>query len=170
MTMKKLFYMASILMVAALTLTACGGDDEPQTTATATYTLTFSPDLLDACSVLIYYKSDNGDNSFDPIKTTRWTKVVTSDRFPAEFGVKYKFGVKPNSELNKETYNLSFDVNFSIKNSKGDTFNKSVTIIEPVEVDRDHVKEVLERYDNQSIGYRYSINGIPSEANNMDYD
>jgi len=51
--MKKFIYMAALLMLAALTLTACG-DDEPKvkTTATATYNMTFSQDLLEACNVL----------------------------------------------------------------------------------------------------------------------
>ena len=98
--MKKYIYMAALLMVAALALTACG-DDEPKekTTATATYNMTFSQDLLDACNVFITYKAENGRNVMEAINSNWWTKSVTSDKFPAEFGVMYKFSTKSDAEL-----------------------------------------------------------------------
>ena len=103
MTMKKYLYMAALLIAAALTFTSCG-DDEPKekVTATATYNMTFSQDLLNACNVFITYKAENGRNVMEAITSTWWTKSVTSDKFPAEFGVMYKFSTKSNAELTQE--------------------------------------------------------------------
>ena len=44
-------------MMALFSLTSCGGDDEPKekTTATATYSLAISQDLLDACKKDDYF-------------------------------------------------------------------------------------------------------------------
>ena len=103
--MKKFIYIAALLIGAALTLTACGGDDEPKedVTATATYQMTFSQDLLDACNVFITYKAENGRNVMEAVRETWWTKTVTSDKFPAEFGVMYKFSTRSDAELTQET-------------------------------------------------------------------
>ena len=99
--MKKFLYLAAVMIVAACTLSGCGGDDEPKvkTTATATYSLSFSQDLLDACNVFITYKAENGRNVMEAINSTWWTKTVISDKFPADFGVMYQFSTKSDAEL-----------------------------------------------------------------------
>ena len=170
--MKKFLYMAALLMVAALSLTACGGDDEPQEkiTVTATYNMTFSQDLLDACNVFITYKAENGRNVMEGVNSTWWTKTVTSDKYPAEFGVMYKFYTKSEPELTKESYNLACDMNFSFKTSKGTSYNKSVTIINATDVNKDKVISTLDKYSGKSTGYRVTRDGDVDPANNLNYD
>ena len=169
--MKKFIYMAALLMVAALTLTACG-DDEPKvkTTATATYTMTFSQDLLDACSVLIYYKAENGRNTFEPNTKPWWTQSVTSDKFPAEFGVMYKFGTKPETQLVKEKYDLKCELKFNVVTSKGASYSNSVTIIDATGVAKNKVESELNKYSGKSKGFKVTESGIVSEANNLKYE
>jgi hypothetical protein len=169
--MKKFIYMAALLMLAALTLTACG-DDEPKvkTTATATYNMTFSQDLLDACRILIYYKADNGRNTFDPITSTWWTKTVTSDKFPAEFGVMYVFGTKPDAELVKDKYDLKCALKFNVVTSKGASYSNTVTIIDATGVPNNKVVSELNKYSGKSKGFRVTEKGIVSEANNLKYE
>lgn len=169
--MKRLLFMASLLMMAAFSLTSCG-DDEPKekVTATATYNLSFSQDLLDACNVFITYKAENGRNVMEAVTSTWWTKTVTSDEFPAEFGVMYKFSTKSDAELTKEKYNLTCEFNFSCKTSKGASYTNNVTIINNQGIDRDKVVSTLNKISGNSTGFRVSKDGIFSAANNLRYE
>ena len=169
--MKRLLFMASLLMMAAFSLTSCG-DDEPKekVTATATYNLSFSQDLLDACNVFITYKAENGRNVMEAVTSTWWTKTVTSDEFPAEFGVMYKFSTKSDAELTKEKYNLTCEFNFSCKTSKGASYTNNVTILNNQGLDRDKVLSTLKKISGNSTGFRVSKDGIFSAANNLRYE
>lgn len=169
--MKKCIYMATLLLVAALSLTSCG-DDEPKdkVTATATYNMSFSQDLLNACNVFITYKAENGRNVMEAVNSTWWTKSVTSDKFPAEFGVMYKFSTKSDAELTQEKYDLTCKLQFSAKTSKGSSYTNEVTIFESKGVDRDKVVSTLNKYSGKSTGYRVTKDGIYSSANNLDYE
>ena len=170
--MKKFLYLAAVMIVAACTLSGCGGDDEPKekTTATATYSLSFSQDLLDACNVFITYKAENGRNVMEGVTSTWWTKTVTSDEFPAEFGVMYKFSTKSDAELTKEKYNLTCEFNFSCKTSKGASYTNNVTILNNQGIDRDKVVSTLNKISGNSTGFRVSKDGIFSAANNLRYE
>ena len=169
--MKRLLFMTTLLMIAAFSLTSCG-DDEPKekVTATATYNLSFSQDLLDACNVFITYKAENGRNVMEPVTSTWWTKTVTSDKFPAEFGVMYKFSTKSDAELTKEKYNLTCEFNFSCKTSKGASYTNNVTILNNQGIDRDKVVSTLNKISGNSTGFRVSKDGIFSAANNLRYE
>lgn len=168
---KKFIYMAALLMVAALTLTACG-DDEPKvkTTATATYNMTFSQDLLEACNVFITYKAENGRNVMEAVNSVWWTKSVTSDDFPAEFGVMYKFSTKSDAELVKEKYDLKCELKFNVVTSKGASYSNTVTIIDATGVPNNKVVSELNKYSGKSTGFRVTEKGIVSEANNLKYE
>ncbi len=169
--MKRLLFMTTLLMIAAFSLTSCG-DDEPKekVTATATYNLSFSQDLLDACNVFITYKAENGRNVMEPVTSTWWTKTVTSDKFPAEFGVMYKFSTKSDAELTKEKYNLTCEFNFSCKTSKGASYTNNMTILNNQGIDRDKVFSTLNKISGNSTGFRVSKDGIFSAANNLRYE
>ena len=169
--MKRLLFMTTLLMMAAFSLTSCG-DDEPKekVTATATYNLSFSQDLLDACNVFITYKAENGRNVMEGVTSTWWTKTVTSDEFPAEFGVMYKFSTKSDAELTKEKYNLTCEFNFSCKTSKGASYTNNVTILNNQGIDRDKVFSTLDKISGNSTGFRVSKDGIFSAANNLRYE
>lgn len=169
--MKKFFYMAALLFVAALTMSSCGSDEpKEKTTATATYNLTLSQDLIDACNVFITYKAENGRNVMEQITATWWTKTITSDKFPAEFGVMYKFYTKSEPELTKEKYDLTCDLNFSLKTSKGASYSNSVTIINNPSVNKDKVISTLDKQSGKSVGYKVTVDGNVSPANNLNYD
>ncbi|MBQ3362531.1 MAG: hypothetical protein IJG42_01085 [Muribaculaceae bacterium] len=169
--MKKYLLMTVVLITAALSLTSCG-DDEPKekVTATATYNMTFSQDLLNACNVFITYKAENGRNVMEAVTSTWWTKTVTSNDFPAEFGVMYKFSTKSNAELTQEQYDLTCDLNFNVKTSKGASYSNNVTIINAPDVKKDKVVSTLDKLSGKSTGYRVSKDGIVSQANNLNYE
>lgn len=170
--MKKILFMAAMLITAALSLSSCG-DDEPKekVTATATYTLTFSQDLLDACNVFITFKAENGRNVMEAVRTTYWTKTVTSDKFPAEFGVMYKFSTKSENELTKDKYNLICNMNFNVISSKGLNYSSpTIEIINQNDVARNKVISTLDRVSGKSTGFKVSKDGIVSPANNLKYE
>ena len=169
--MKKYLFMAAVLIVTALSLSSCGSDEpKDKVTATATYNMTFSQDLLNACNVFITYKAENGRNVMEAVTSTWWTKTVTSDKFPAEFGVMYKFSTKSDAELTQEQYDLTCDLNFTVKTSKGASYTNNVTIINSMDVKKDKVVSTLERLSGKSTGFRVSMDGIVSQANNLQYD
>ena len=169
--MKKYLFIATLLVTAALSFTSCGSDEpKEKVTATATYNMTFSQDLLNACNVFLIYKAENGRNVMEAVTSTWWTKTVTSDKFPAEFGVMYKFSAKSDAELTQEQYDLTCDMNFSCKTSKGASYTNNVTIMSAMDVSKDKVVNTLNRYSGKSVGFRISKDGIVSAANNLDYE
>lgn len=170
--MKKFLFMVAVLIATTLVLASCGKDDEPKvkTTATTTYHMTFSQDLLDAASVIIYYKAENGRVTFDAITSTWWSKTVTSDKFPAEFGVMYNFGTKSESELSKEKYDLKCDLSFSCTTNKGAAYSNKITIFDEKEVAKKKVASTLDKYNGKQNGFKITENGVPSEANNLNYN
>ena len=73
--MKKVLFMTALMIAAAFTLTSCGNDEpEVKTTATTTYIMTFSQDMLEAANLFVIYKAENGRNVMEAINSTWWTK------------------------------------------------------------------------------------------------
>lgn len=169
--MKKFLLLAALLITAAVSLTSCGSDEpKSKVTATATYTMTFSQDLLDACNVIITYKAENGRNVMEPVNNTWWTKTVTSDKFPAEFGVMYMFSTKSEAELVKEKYDLTCEFNFMCNTSKGASYSNKFSIINATGVANNKVISTLKNVSGKSTGFKVSKDGIVSQANNLNYD
>ena len=169
--MKKFVYMVALLMMA-VTVTSCGSDEPKETiTASGTYTLTLSQDLLDACSlILITYKAENGRNVMEAIKSTWWTKTITSDKFPAEFGVMYKFSTKSDAELMKDKYDLSCKLQFNGKTSKPSSFSNEIVLFDLLGVAKNKVVSTLDKYSGKSTGFRVNKDGNYSPANDLNYD
>ena len=138
--------------------------------ATATYNMTFSQDLLKACNVFITYKAENGRNVMEAINSTWWTKTVISDKFPAEFGVMYKFSTKSDAELVQEKYDLKCELKFNVTTNKGASYSNTVTIIDAPGVANNKVVSELNKYSGKSKGFRVTETGIVSEANGLKYD
>ncbi len=169
--MKKFLWIATLLVTATMSLTSCGSDEPKETvTATATYNMTFSQDLLNACNVFLVYKAENGRNVMEAVTSTWWTKTVTSNKFPAEFGVMYKFSTKSDAELTQEQYDLTCEMNFNVKTSKGASYVNNVTIINASDVKKDKVVSTLEKQSGKSVGFRVTKDGIVSQANNLNYE
>lgn len=132
--------------------------------------MTFSQDLLDACNVFITYKAENGRNVMEAVNSVWWTKSVTSDDFPAEFGVMYKFSTKSDAELVKDKYDLKCELKFNVVTSKGASYSNTVTIIDATGVPNNKVVSELNKYSGKSTGFRVTEKGIVSEANNLKYE
>ena len=169
--MKKYLFMAALMMTAAFSLTSCG-DDEPKakTTATTTYHMTFSQDMLEAANIFITYKAENGRNVTEAINSTWWSKTVTSDKFPAEFGVCYNFSTKSDNELTKDKYDLSCELSYTCTTSKGANYSNNHDVIKETGVAKKKVASTLDKLKGKSNGFKMTENGVPSENNNLKYD
>ena len=169
--MKKYLFIAALMIVATLSLTSCG-DDEPKdkTIATTTYMMSFSQDMLEAANVFITYKAENGRNVTEAISDTWWTKTVSSDKFPAEFGVCYNFSTKSEAELTKDKYDLKCELSFKCTTTKGASYSNKVTVIDEKEVAKKKVVSTLDKLKGKSNGFKITENGVPSEANNLKYN
>ena len=159
--MKKNLLLMAALVCYLFAFTACGGDDEPKvtTTATATYTINFSQDLIDATSIVVYYKGDDGNVRFEPVTSTTWVKTVTSKKFPAEFAFQIAYSPKDASSLTKDNYNL--DVAASIEgslNTSGSFYFSRTLMSAPTA--KDKVIQVLENHSGKDVmGYVVAKNG-----------
>lgn len=120
--------------------------------------------------MFITYKAENGRNVMEAINSTWWTKTVISDKFPADFGVMYKFSTKPDAELDKEKYDLACEFSFNLVTSKGASYSNKVTILNHTGLARDKVVSTLNKYSGNSTGFRVTEIGIVSQANNLKYD
>lgn len=104
--------------------------------------------------MFITYKAENGRNVMEAVRDVYWTKTVTSDKFPAEFGVMYLFSTKSDAELNKEKYDLTCELTFSSRTSRGASYTNTTTIIKSTGVAKNKVVSTLNKLSGKSTGYR----------------
>lgn len=170
--MKKILFLAILMLTAAITLTSCGKDEPKQkTTATTTYHIALSQDLLDAANVFVVFKAENGRSIQESITDPWWSKSVTSDKFPAEFGVKFIFYAKTEAELTKDKYDLSCELNFNCKTSKGALYANTINVMEDIKepVAKKKVIKTLEDYDGTIYGFKITEDGKPTVDNKMKF-
>ena len=74
------------------------------------------------------------------------------------------------AELVKEKYDLSCELTFALVTSKSASYSNKVTIIDSKGVARDKVVDVLNKLSGTSTGFKVTVNGIVSEANNLRYE
>lgn len=172
--MKKFLFFAvlAFTVMAGLTLTSCGGgNDEPKVDAVATgqYDIAISQDLLEVADVFIYYKGNDNANKMAQVKSTTWTKTVTSKRFPVELGVKYSFVLKDEPKT-KTYYNLMLKVSISGSVNTGGNFQNSSTVLSYDALQADKVDGAVKGKSGQSFGYTIDKNGNPSPNGKLNYD
>jgi len=127
-----LFAAALVCCSLPLVLTSCD-DDEPdeKVTAIATYTVDFGKDFFKAGRVIIRYKTaDNGSNWETVESGTRWTKTITTTKFPAQLGFSIEVTENDNVTLNPEdTYDITLKGSISATTSKGASFSNNKDFI-----------------------------------------
>ena len=162
---KTLFLTLPVMLCLAMALTACGGNDEPESSvaATATYQIDFSEDLLTVADVSIVYKDNNGQNNIDKlaIGSTQWLKKVSTniknDKTPAEFGFKLVYSLKTD-ELTKDNYDLTVESKISASTpSSSRTFEQ--TLLSGSSVKKGNVGSTVERGNNKTLGITVTKNG-----------
>ena len=163
---KNILYLATLLC-CLLTFTACGSDDdEPKTqiTATAEYTIKFSPDFFKVVKhVNIYYKGTNGENKNDVVTSgTEWKKTVTSTKFPAELAYKMVAEPKDEADVADGDYEINVDGYMSISLDKESfKYNNQQTMMSK-SGDKATVLQWLKSNKEKSYGYKLSKEGTPT--------
>lgn len=112
--MKKFFFMSIMVLMAALTLTSCGSDDdkkdEPQQPKDKTikYVVTaqFDQILLDICDITANYKDASGQNAQEKVTSTTWTKTINPTSLPIQMGVNFVYSVKED-KLTQDKYDFT---------------------------------------------------------------
>ena len=100
--MKKLIITATLMLVAAITLTSCGqqqAETEKEVPLKVTYNIECSKHLLDLCDLVVTYKGDDGVNVVDTITATPadsaevkdWTVEIQTHKVPVKIGLDYTF-------------------------------------------------------------------------------
>lgn len=163
------------LLCCLMTFTACG-DDEPDVQVNGTYTVTFSPDVLNVAEIIIYYKGNNNETKFEvitPAKLTNntWIKNITTtarNKKDAELGVKFVISPNDESTYTKDEYDLVVNVTINGSISGGSSVNYPAAIIAANGVAKDKVKKTLQQLNDKSYGFKVGTDGIFKTAN-LDY-
>jgi hypothetical protein len=134
--MKKLLYTAALMLMAAMVLTACNGNQEEQEEQEykpikkqvgVTYTINCSQDMIDATDLVVRIYKDSVDVVTDTIRDTLWTKTI-NDMVPYYTGLIWTVTPKATSKINKDTLDEVF-AKYSVKFVEPDsTFNKGVIL------------------------------------------
>ena len=157
--MKKNMLILAALLCSAFLFSACG-DDEPDVTATVTYTLTTN-DVTQAANVVIYYVGDNGEKKFETMSAgqSAWFKTVTVKKFSSKVGVLMVVSPKDDASLNKDNYNLHTDCRIDVKYSTGTTnYANTKTLIGQESVAKNKVNDLL-RNKKFEYGLKLERNG-----------
>ena len=176
--MKKFFYMSVLVLMAALTLTSCGSDndkkDEPtpsSKSAAYNFTVNISQDLLDISEVTVVYKDGDGKTIREAAKSTKFTKTVNINKFPAVVGTKCEFKLKDGVQLTKEKYDLiaTYDHQISI-NGKDPYGAKNLTFMQKEGVRPNVVAEQLSKWSGaQAYGFTIDAKGISSTTQDVTF-
>lgn len=170
-TMKKtLFYLAALVCCIAtgMAFTSCG-DDEPDVTANATYSITFGENFFDAVDGVVIYYKDNGKIKFETVNSgTSWQKSV-SGKLPSEFGFQWRFQPKDESSLTEETYNLFTTATIALAFSNGAGVTQSIPIISNAATKKSDVVKTIQNASGKSFGYKVSSRGDATRSDNLDY-
>lgn len=109
--MKKFFFMSIMVLMAALTLTSCGSDDDKKDEPkdkTVKYEMVaqFDQVLLDICDITANYKDASGKNAQEKVTSTTWTKTINPTSLPIQMGVNFVYTVKED-KLTQDKYSFS---------------------------------------------------------------
>ena len=176
--MKKFFYMSVLVLMAALTLTSCGSDDdkkdEPKPTSkSVSYeaTVTFAQDMIDICDVTMVYKDGDGKTVTEAVKSTTWSKKVSVNKLPAVVGVQCNYKLKDGVQLTKDKYDIIAELHHDVivdGTSKG--FSKTpFYFIQSAGVRADKLAEMLPRRSGVIYGYTITADAKVNETQNITF-
>ena len=163
--MKKFFYMSVLVLMAALTLTSCGSDDDKQkdeptpTSKTINYeaSVTFTQDMIDICDVTMVYKDADGKTVTETVTSKTWNKKFTVKKVPALVGVKCNLKMKDGVQLTKEKYDIIAELYHDVTvNGVSKGFSTPFYFVRSQGVHPDKVAEIVSRASGREA-FAYSI-------------
>ena len=173
--MKKFFYMSVLVLMAALTMTSCGSDDdkkdEPKPTSkSVSYeaTVTFAQDMIDICDVTMVYKDGDGKTVTEAVKSTTWSKKVNVKKLPAVVGAKCDFKLKNGVQLTKESYDLVAELNhFVMINGAKKGYDQPYFFVGGKGIKADKIAEYVPRKTGSAYCYTISADGKVTATENF---
>jgi len=168
--MKNKMLLLAALLCCMFTFTSCG-DDEPNETVTAnaTYTVNFGADFFKAAKVIIYYKTANNEYNWEAVTSgTKWTKSVSTTKFPAQLGFDVRVTYNDEADLTQqETYDLTLSGTISASTTRGASFTNSKDFISSSKggaVAATKVNSLLKEYGDNMFGYILNKDGNAYQA------
>ena len=185
--MKKFFYMSVLVLMAALTMTSCGSDDDKKDepyepgggggsgsgskTAVYDFTTNISQDLLDICDITMVYKDGDGKTVREAAKSTQFKKTVNVKKFPAVVGAKCEVKLKDGVQLTKDKYDLiaTYDHQLAVS-GKSPVGTKENTFIQSKGLNKDKVADFISRHNGtQCYGFTIDANGAANTTQNITF-
>lgn len=164
--MKKFFYMSVLVLMAALTMTSCGSDDDKKgdepTSKSISYeaSVTFSQDMIDICDVTMTYKDSDGKAVTETVTSTTWNKKVKVNKLPAIVGAKCDFKLKSGVQLTKENYDLVAELKHNVMiNGAKKGYDQPYFFVGGKGIKADKVAEYVPRKTGGVYGYTISADG-----------
>lgn len=165
--MKKFFFMSIMVLMAALTLTSCGSDDDnkkdepqPPTDKTIKYVVTaqFDQVLLDICDITANYKDASGKNAQEKVTSTTWTKTINPTSLPIQMGVNFVYSVKED-KLTQDKYNFSASLKQVGQIYGGTPRDYSETIVMASGQTKEKIVELLNKKSKYTYGMYFGADG-----------
>jgi hypothetical protein len=167
--MKKFFFMSIMVLMAALTLTSCGSDDdkkdEPQQPKDKTikYVVTaqFDQILLDICDITANYKDASGKNAQEKVTSTTWSKTIKPNGLPVQMGVNFVYKVKED-KMTQSSYTFKATLTQDAKIGSA-TRNLSEKILDINNSSKEKTIEILNKRSKYAYGMYLSADGSITE-------
>lgn len=169
--MKKFFFMSIMVLMAALTFTSCGSDDDKKgdepdqpKDKTVKYEIKaqFDQVLLDICDITANYKDASGKNAQEKVTSTTWTKTINPTSLPIQMGVNFVYRVKED-KLTQDKYTFSATLVHTGQAFGGTPRQITETLQSANGLTKDKVVEVITKKNDNAYGMYIDANGTITE-------
>ena len=164
--MKKFFFMSLAVLMAALTLTSCGSDDDKKkdepmqpTDKNVEYSVSvqFDQIVLDICDITANYKDASGKNAQEKVTSTTWSKTIKPNGLPVQMGVNFVYKVKED-KMTQNSYTFKATLTQAAKIGSS-TRNTSEKILDFNNSNKDKTIEILNKRSNYAYGLYLEADG-----------
>ncbi len=164
--MKKFFFMSIAVLMAALTLTSCGSDDDKKkdepmqpTDKNVEYSVSvqFDQIVLDICDITANYKDASGKNAQEKVTSTTWSKTIKPNGLPVHMGVNFVYKVKED-KMTQNSYTFKATLTQAAKIGSS-TRNTSEKILDFNNSNKDKTIEILNKRSNYAYGLYLEADG-----------
>ncbi len=164
--MKKFFFMSLAVLMAALTLTSCGSDDDKKkdepmqpTDKNVEYSVSvqFDQIVLDICDITANYKDASGKNAQEKVTSTTWSKTIKPNGLPVHMGVNFVYKVKED-KMTQNSYTFKATLTQAAKIGSS-TRNTSEKILDFNNSNKDKTIEILNKRSNYAYGLYLEADG-----------
>ena len=168
--MKNFFFMSLTVLIAALTLTSCGSDDDKQkdepmqpTDKNVEYSVSvqFDQIVLDICDITANYKDASGKNAQEKVTSTTWSKTIKPNGLPVQMGVNFEYKVKED-QMTQSSYTFKATLT-QVAKIGSNTRNLSEKILDLNGSNKEKTIEILNKRSKYTFGLYLEADGTITE-------